>query len=220
MGGPRRLRDCTAAGWPTHGVYFFYEAGQERADGTPRVVRVGTHALTLASRTTLWRRLAQHRGRVSGPRPGGGSHRASIFRRHVGTALLATGDWDARVAANWRDPHADREARHAEYPLECQVSDYIGAMPLLWLHVPDRELRSLVERNSIALLSCRNGGNDPASPTWLGRLADSDKVRTSGLRNVNHVYEAYDASYLDELDLLVDAAQATRPDGDRALRRL
>jgi hypothetical protein len=90
--GPRRLRDCTGAdGWPRHGVYFFYEDGEARADGSPRVVRVGTHALTATSGTTLWGRLRQHRGRVGGRNPGGGNHRASIFRGHVGTALIRQG---------------------------------------------------------------------------------------------------------------------------------
>jgi hypothetical protein len=54
VGGPRRLAECTAAsGWPQQGVYFFFEDSQTRA-GTdlPRVVRVGTHALTATSRTT------------------------------------------------------------------------------------------------------------------------------------------------------------------------
>jgi hypothetical protein len=31
--GPRRLRDCHATdGWPPHGVYFFFEPGEVRAD--------------------------------------------------------------------------------------------------------------------------------------------------------------------------------------------
>ncbi len=49
-----------------------------------RVVRVGTHAVTTTSRTTLWNRLSQHRGVA---KTGGGNHRGSIFRLIVGTAL-------------------------------------------------------------------------------------------------------------------------------------
>jgi hypothetical protein len=87
--GRPRLRDCTAADrWPSDGVYFFFEDGETRTDArTPRVVRVGTHALTEQSRTTLWARLRQHRGTLAGQNPGGGDHRGSIFRMHVGTAL-------------------------------------------------------------------------------------------------------------------------------------
>lgn len=206
VGGARLLRNSTAAGWPTQGVYFFYEDGETRANGGPRVVRVGTHALTATSRTTLWKRLAQHRGRVGGSRAGGGNHRASIFRHHVGTALLAVGDWPDDLAHSWRDRQADRFARLAEYPLERAVSEYIGAMPLLWLPVFDRGLRASVERNSIALLSSRAGGIDQPTDGWLGRHADSDKIRTSGLWNVNHVDEPYKASYLGLLERLVEAA--------------
>ncbi len=67
QGGPRRLADCDArSGWPKRGVYFFFEPGELRAapnQGEPRVVRVGTHAVSANSGTTLWDRLKQHKGR-------------------------------------------------------------------------------------------------------------------------------------------------------------
>ena len=56
LGGKRTLAECHGRiDWPRRGVYFFFEAGEIRTDsGTgPRVVRVGTHALTAKSRTTL-----------------------------------------------------------------------------------------------------------------------------------------------------------------------
>jgi hypothetical protein len=84
LGGKRALANCTGKmGWPKRGVYFFTEAGENRSDsGTgPRIVRVGTHALTATSKATLWNRLSQHRGPT---KSGGGSHRASVFRRLVG----------------------------------------------------------------------------------------------------------------------------------------
>jgi len=79
-------------------------------------------------------------------------------------------------------------------------------MPFLWLMVPDRADRGLIERNTIALMSRSNGGVDPASLQWLGLTADSEKVRTSGLWNVNHVDDAYDPGYLDILEQLVHRA--------------
>lgn len=203
VGGPVRLRDCTSSGWPTHGVYFFFEGGEPRLDGSPRVVRIGTHALTATSTATLWRRLATHRGHVGGSRPGGGNHRGSIFRLHVGTALLGGDEWPIEVRDSWRRKDADRETRQAEYPLERAVTQHICNMPVLWLAVSDREDRGLIERNSIGLLSRRSGGLDPAMPTWLGLDADNEKVRTSALWNVNHVDDAYDPTFLDTLDRLV-----------------
>ena len=131
VGGLRKLRDCTSTGWPRHCVYFFLESGETRLDGSSRVVRVGTHAQTATSATALWWRLATHRGGVGGSRPGGGNHRASIFRLHVGAALLGRDVWPNDVRASWRDNHADPAARRAEHPLKRAVAEHIGDMPLL-----------------------------------------------------------------------------------------
>src|SRR4051812_19962615 len=92
LDGPRLLEHSTArSGWPSHGVYFFFEPGELReGSDAARCVRVGTHALRPTSRTHLWTRLAQHRGRVGGRNPGSGNHRGSVFRLHVGAALLAS----------------------------------------------------------------------------------------------------------------------------------
>jgi hypothetical protein len=216
VGGPRRLRDCTAAsGWPTYGVYFFFEDGETRA-GTdvPRVVRVGTHALTATSRTTLWHRLAQHRGHIGGTNPGGGNHRGSVFRQHVGTALLATGVWPPEVQQSWRQPKVDKTQREAERPLELAVTAHIAAMPMLGLDVPNRGDRGFIEVNAIALLSQRAGGVDPPSRRWLGRNATSPKVRTSGLWNSNHVDNRYDPALLDLIASLTSFSD--RDDGASA----
>ena len=63
----------SASGWPQRGVYFFFEPGESRAQSGngPRVVRVGTHALKAGAQSTLWSRLAQHKG---SERSGGGNH--------------------------------------------------------------------------------------------------------------------------------------------------
>lgn len=204
LGGPRRLRECTgSSGWPRQGVYFFFEETEARINASPRVVRIGTHALTEKSTTTLWNRLSTHRGNLRGSRPGGGNHRASIFRLHVGTALLSRGDWPIDVQNSWRNDNVDNWTKQNEYPLEQAVSQHIGAMPFLWLEVADRQSRGLIERNTIGLLSIRSGGLDQASPEWLGLTADSEKVRASALWNVNHVDDTYDPVYLDTFSQLI-----------------
>jgi hypothetical protein len=206
--GPRRLRDCTGAGpWPRHGVYFFYEDGEDRGDGSRRVVRVGTHALIATSRTTMWARLRQHRGRLGGRNPGGGNHRASIFRAHVGSALIRSGDWPEGLFQSWASSTRRTEWADLEDEVERQVSYHIRAMPFLWLPVPNHangdSQRGYIEKNSIALLSCRIGGTDRPSPDWLGRHACSEKVRQSGLWNSNHVDDQYEHGYLTALTDLV-----------------
>jgi len=84
-------------------------------------------------------------------------------------------------------------------------------MPFLWLAVEDepgpKSLCGVIERNSIALLSNFNTPDvplDPPSPNWLGRWADRELVRRSGLWNVNHVAEVYDPAFLDLMEGLVE----------------
>ncbi len=205
VGGRRTLSACNGRmQWPQRGVYFFMESGEERTDSGKglRVVRVGTHALTATSRSTLWTRLAQHKGQE---RSGGGKHRGSIFRLLVGVALVCR---DGLTVPTWgRGGSASREIRQQEVELEREVSITIRAMPFVWLPVedePGREsARKLIERNSIALLS--NFGKEPldeASPTWLGRQCErgEGRVKQSGMWNQNHVGENYDPTFLDTFE--------------------
>jgi hypothetical protein len=203
-GGKRRLAECHGRmGWPRRGVYFFFEDGEIREDGvSPRVVRVGTHALR-ASKSTLWGRLSQHKGSPGGSLPGGGNHRGSILRLHVGSALLASGGWPKSILSLWSVGRTARaEVRRAEYPLERAVSDHVGAMPLLWLDVDDpagpKSDRGAIETGAIALLSNLDREPiDPPSAGWLGRRAHSRLVRESGLWNVNHVQKPPGGRFLD-----------------------
>jgi hypothetical protein len=205
VSGPRLLRDCTGdSGWPSHGVYFFYESGELRPNGTDRVVRVGTHALTEASQTTLWDRLRQHRGHIGGRYAGGGNHRASVFRRHVGAAIIRREGLSRELLDSWLDRHNPSVKMAAqEAPIEVKVSQYIGSMPFLWLSIPERSDRDSIERNSIALLSRRAGGLDIPSPGWLGHCAEREQIRDSGLWNVNHVALRYNPGFLRNLARLV-----------------
>jgi hypothetical protein len=199
VGGPRCLRDCDGADrWPRQGVYFFFEPGEARADGSDRVVRVGTHALTTTSQATLWGRLRQHRGGVSGSRPGGGNHRASVFRRHVGAALIRRAGPPGELLDSWLDRHGPRPgSQEAEDRVELDVSRHIGGMPFLWLSVPDRAQRGFVERNSIALTSCLADGLDQPSAGWLGRDANRPEIRQSGLWNVEHIRHRTEPGFAD-----------------------
>lgn len=221
IGGPRQLAESSGRHhWPERGVYFFFEPGETRREsGTgPRVVRVGTHAVTEESRTTLWNRLSQHRGNAGGK---GGNHRGSVFRKLVGAALQvkaaapAVRSWghkqDARRAA--RSLGFSLETLQAEeHPVEVAVSEFIGRMPFLWVAVPDMPSagsnRSAIERGAISLLSNWDRPPlDPPSETWLGRLSDRDRVSGSGLWNVQHVAENHDPAFLQ---LLEERIHATR----------
>lgn len=190
VGGERLLGDCHGRqDWPTRGVYFFFEPGETRASGSPRVVRVGTHALKAGSKTSLWTRLSQHRGHVGGSRAGGGNHRGSVFRLHIGECLLGRDGDPLKLRDSWGRPIASSadESLH-----ELAVSSHIRAMPFLFVPVLDEagptSARATVEAGAIALLSARcNPGADPASSSWLGQWSTRAAIRQSGLWNVQHV---------------------------------
>lgn len=216
LGGTRtlatfdRFRD-----WPDRGLYLFFEPSEVRQESGsgPRIVRVGTHALAAGSRSTLRQRLGQHRGQASG----GGNHRGSIFRLLIGQALMARGklahcnSWGVKGDAGKASVALDikrADLADAEAAVERAVTDYVGAMPFLWIDVNDEpgpnSLRGIIERNSIALLS--NHGRtilDAPSPHWLGYSSDRPLVRGSGLWNQRHVEETHDPMFLEVLEEMI-----------------
>jgi hypothetical protein len=217
-GGKRTLAAISAAGnWPSRGIYLFFEHGENRTgsgDG-PRLVRIGTHALTNGAKSTLRQRLRQHAGNASGST---GNHRGSIFRLLIGEALIARGDVPA--CASWGVKgdmgkaaeilHRDKaDLAKAEAPVESAVSAYISYLPFLWLSIEDEpgpeSLRGYIERNTIALTSNLNSHSfDPPSPSWLGLHSGRDKVRRSGLWNQRHVDQDYSPKFLDTFEAAVE----------------
>lgn len=218
QGGVRLLAECSASsGWPRRGVYLFFEPGElRRSSGVgPRVVRVGTHAVSTGSRSLLWGRLRSHRG----SRNGGGSHRASIFRTLVGQALIgregpacpswgvgsSTGDAVRRLG----QPRGAIEAM--EGPIERKVSAHLGRTSVLCLAVggdpSPTSRRAWVERHLIGLLSA-GVAVDPPSPGWLGTCSPVHCVRASGLWNQDHVGADYDTDVLDFLASLAEGGAA------------
>ncbi len=105
------LGDCTGRqDWPSRGIYFFREPGEYRSTdpSTARVTRIGTHAVSSGANSKLWQRLRAHRGH----RDGGGNHRGSIFRLHVGAALLKRDGGSDDTLRTWgRGSSAPRDVR-------------------------------------------------------------------------------------------------------------
>jgi hypothetical protein len=216
LGGKRRLAESDGRmSWPERGVYFFFEPDERRSDTGegPRVVRVGTHALSAKSKTSFWSGLSQHRG-VSAS--GAGNHRGSIFRLLVGAAIK---NRDHRLEpVSWgvgSDPGkaalklglSREEILRRELALEIEVSRYIRSLPFLWLNVNDaagpQSNRGSIERSSIALVSnYHREPFDPPSNGWLGSHSDRERVRSSGLWNNNFVDERYDPTFLSLLEKL------------------
>lgn len=208
QGGGRRLPEIAGArGLPARGVYFFVDPTEPLILGHPRIVRVGTHAVSEGSRSTLKQRLAQHRGRLA---EAGGNHRGSIFRLLVGEALIARGlapdcpSWGmkgARSAAAAVLARSPDDLAAAEAPVEQAVSAYLSGLEVVFAPVddaPSREsARGVIERGAIALLAeaARRGLVTPG-PDWLGHWSRRPTVHTAALWNQNHVAEPWSPEFL------------------------
>ncbi len=148
--------------WPDRGVYFFFSPASDLRATTAvdwQLSRIGTVGVSTGSSNTLWNRLRQHRGNVQGKYAGGGNHRGSIFRLHVGRALIEKHGWHDEYP-HWGDQNPDAETtavREQEHELEQRVSEYIRDLPFLWVDVPGKPGPSATEPRLSQTLSrwCR-----------------------------------------------------------------
>jgi hypothetical protein len=181
--------------WPEQGVYFFFDPNEPiPKPGLPgRVVRIGTHGVAKNTNSTLWSRLHMHQG---SKRNGGGNHRGSIFRWHIGKAINGTPsswDWDDARKGIKANSEERREVRRWEHEHERLVSDYIHQLPFTVIAMPGSPgkdcQRAVFETECIAYLSwCGQNGLIKIGSDWLGLRATNDKIKTSGLWNVNDVW--------------------------------
>jgi len=215
LGGPRVLASCTGKNdWPGKGIYLFFEPNEMRmsAPFDFRLVRIGTHSVSSGSKTTLWNRLRTHRG---GETDGSGNHRGSIFRLHVGEALIKSRGLEDDFSTWGKGQSASSAIRKTEANLERLVSNYLGQMSLLWLAIEDpagpASDRAYLERNLIGLVSGPFGPIDLPSRTWLGNYSSKSAITSSGLWNINHVDHSYDPRALDVLEQYVEVSIGAAP---------
>jgi hypothetical protein len=166
---------------PTDGIYLILENGEMVTvdeQMTDRIVRVGTH--TADGR--LARRLRGHSS---------GNRRASVFRTHIGAALLERANPGDNRLETWIH---QRRTRMPE--IELTVTDYIRqSLSISCIPVPTKAERLWLERGLIALLAAYPLAQP--SSTWLGHHSYHPVVRQSGLWNSQHVR----AEPLSEFDL-------------------
>ena len=182
------------ARWTEKGVYFFFEPGESRESGdAPRVVRVGSHT---GGRSTVESRIVSEHAVDWG---------RSVFRRHVGGALIRSGRVDRflpstdreRWAQSWIASRRKRAVHHrrseldpALHFLHSHVTGIVRQMTFVWVKVEELDTRLKLEKEVIRLLSnCHRACRvvDSASAAWLGRFAYPEEIRLSGLWNVQQV---------------------------------
>jgi len=187
---PLRGKPCAAL--PRDGVYFWYENGETRQGHGPRVTRVGTH-------TSPGRLLARIREHFGSNREG------SVFRRHVGAALMARNGEAEQDIREWaRGPRSAgfRDERFEEYELRVTAQSHLGLYRVLKVDEPRERLE--LEEKLVALFS--HCAHCLASPDWLGRWAPRQEIRRSGLWNVRYVWSPNElkSTDLERLQQLVD----------------
>jgi len=192
---------------PNQGVYFFLDDAEPTRYSSvlPRIIRIGTHAVSTGSKAILRTRLRAHLGTEAGL----GNHRGSVFRQHVGAALIEKNQFN-NLYPNWGiGRNASKKIRLDETSLEREVSNYIRKLRLLFIEVPGEHgtdsYRDFIERNSLALLTQNMCPSELASKKWLGNWSPNKTIRRSGLWNIQHVGGKYEKSFLKVLHELIDA---------------
>ena len=179
---------------PQNGIYFFYEDGEVGSHtGKPRIVRVGIHG----ERTTLRKRLRQH---YSLNREG------SVFRKHLGSALLKMKGFPADQIVKW---NRGRKSSHwGDFKdTEGEVSRLLRSRFFFRVvAVDDVEERKLLEEKLIASLSACS--RCKPSEGWLGCFAWSERIRRSGLWNSNYV-DSENRMDVNDLERLIQLVKQT-----------
>ncbi len=173
---PRHDFETPHSALPQNGIYLFFEHGETApAKGTvrDRIVRVGTHV----GDGRFPKRIRQHYGNVKSL---GGAKNGSVFRRHVGGALLARIDPHHLHLREWQ-----RQGGASVRTIEELVSQTLrDNFTFACFTVPTAEERLALERGLIALLA-QHPLSDP-SANWLGRFAGAPDIRRTGLWNTQH----------------------------------
>lgn len=186
---------------PSNGVYLLFETGECGHDAD-RIVRVGTHT----GPNQLRSRLKQHFVQENKDR--------SIFRKNIGRCLLNR-DKDP-YASVWELDFTTREAKlkngHLidsayQSTIEGKVSNYIQKhFSFCVLAIEDKTERLSLKSRLISTLSLC----DECAPSvqWLGMSSPHEKIRSSGLWQVNELYkEPLNIQDFDRIEVLASESR-------------
>ncbi len=187
-----RLGDLSQKKLPLRGVYIFLDPSERNfIDDGPRIVRVGTHAVSSGSKSTLKARLRNHLGTLEGS----GSNRGSIFRLHVGRAMLVSDGQEHQLPSWGMGQDAPQHTRDTEQLHELRVSSYLKSLEVFVIPIDDPpskdSMRAAVESQLIALCSENLEPIDKPSLSWLGHSSPMESIVYSGLWNLRDVGRQY-----------------------------
>ncbi len=174
---PRHGADFNDADLPRNGLYVLFQKG-ETAHEADRIVSVGSHR----GDAQLINRLHQHFHKPIKDR--------SIFRKHIGRALLAQSNdpfleqwnWDL-TTRNERERLSSRLDEVRQQEVENEVSEYLRKhFTFTVLVAGTKGKRIKTERDLLSTLaSC---SHCCPSPNWLGLQHPNPTIQSVGLWNI------------------------------------
>jgi hypothetical protein len=183
---------------PKNGIYILFENG-ETFKGLDRIVRVGSHT----GDNQLQSRLYQHFSDENKDR--------SIFRKNIGRCFLNMVNdpyldiWELDLTTRaQRKKNAHLINDSLQKKLEKRISRYIqNNLSFAVIKVNKKKERLYLESRIISTISlcpdCR------PSPKWLGLHSPKEKIKRSGLWQVNELYkEPLNTDDIKMLSLLIE----------------
>lgn len=167
---------------PENGVYILFEKGEYGHYGD-RIVRIGTHTGDKA----LKERLLNHFVK--------GFKDRNIFRKNIGRAILNRDNnsyldkWNLNLRSKEnREKYLHLIDIEFEKKLEGIISEYIqNNISFVLVEEIDKGKRLFWERKLISEIS--NCCECNASKNWLGNYSPKNKIKKSGLWQVNELYK-------------------------------
>lgn len=167
---------------PRNGIYVIFEKGETFND-IDRIVRVGTHT----GEKQLRSRLNQHFVKENKNR--------SIFRKNIGRCFLNKEKnqyldlWELDITSKTdKDKNLKLLDLDFEKKLEKRISEYIQTnLSFCVFQVDTKEQRLFWESKIISTLAKSN--ELIPSTNWLGNYSTKDKIKQSGLWQVNELYK-------------------------------
>ena len=166
---------------PKNGIYIMFEKN-EFAHGGNRIVRIGTHT----GEGQLPSRIFQHFENENKNR--------SIFRKNIGRCILNREQSDYLPV--WDLDTTSRKGKERsialvdekfETAIEKRITRYVQEnLTFSILEIPSKNNRLFLEARLIGTVS----GCDECSPSksWLGNFSTKEKIRKSGLWQVNELH--------------------------------
>lgn len=192
---PRYSFPFDAEAIPDNGIYLLFEEG-ETAHGGDRIVRIGTHT----GKNQIRARLKQHFIQENKDR--------SIFRKNIGRCFLNIKPdpylkiWNMDFTTSAMKKKAYLIDRDYQQQIERRISKYIqNKFTFAVLSISNKRERIGLESKIVSTVSlCEECF---PSSKWLGLSSPKDKIRESGLWQVNELYKfplsLKDLKHIEEL---------------------